>query len=62
MPQVGSKLFRHPQEQSSSVGEDECRVLGCSVLVEMLKWLTKNVWLKTSCCEAVLLNEGVLSC
>lgn len=43
MLQVGNKLFRHSHSQSSSVREDECRVLGCSELVVALQWFMKDV-------------------
>lgn len=43
MPQVGNKLLRHSHSQSSSVREDECRVLGYSELVVALQWYMKDV-------------------
>lgn len=62
MLQVSNKLFGHSQEQSSSVREDECRVLGYSELVVTLKWFMKHMAEQElpqgSVSETGLLNDG----
>lgn len=40
-------------KNSGSIGDDECRVLACSMLVETFKWSVRDIWLRRAVLKGV---------